>query len=78
MMDDYRKEIQVLSQCNHRNIIKHYSSFTHEKQLWIVMPYIQNGNLKDVLKYKGRKEMTEPIIAGVIRQLLSAVAYLHQ
>jgi serine/threonine protein kinase len=44
-MEDMRKEINILSKCNHANVLKYYVSFLNQKELWLVMPLIDGGSL---------------------------------
>jgi serine/threonine-protein kinase OSR1/STK39 len=44
-MEEMRKEINILSKCNHANVLKYYVSFLNQKELWLVMPLIDGGSL---------------------------------
>jgi serine/threonine-protein kinase OSR1/STK39 len=48
-IDDIGKEIQMMSTCNHPNILNYYSSFSTGKELWIILPIFEAGSL-DSLK----------------------------
>jgi serine/threonine protein kinase len=39
------KEVQMLKNVSHANIIKYYYSFTHKDNLYIVMEYADGGDL---------------------------------
>ena len=44
-MEDMRKEINIISKCNHPNVLKYFVSFLNQKELWLVMPLIEGGSL---------------------------------
>jgi len=49
-LDDTRQEINIISKCNHKNVLKYYSSFVHERELWLVMPLIEGGSLLSIMQ----------------------------
>jgi serine/threonine protein kinase len=34
-LNDVRREIKILSECNHPNIVKYYGSYFKEENLWV-------------------------------------------
>ena len=71
-----KKEIEILKQVNHPNIIRIYEFFEEEKRLFVVLEKCQGGELfEEILK---RKYFTEVQAANLIKQVLSAVSYLHE
>lgn len=44
------KEAQIMSQLDHPNVIKYYTSFVEEDHLHIVMEYASKGDLYQVIK----------------------------
>ncbi len=67
-------EIRLLNSCQHPNIVKHLGSYTYKEQIWTVMEYCDGGTLKDLL----RVQLNENHIAFVLRDIISAVNYLHE
>ena len=51
-MDDIRKEIQIMSQCSHKNVISYFVSFIDDSDLWLVMPLLGAGSVHDVIDTK--------------------------
>ena len=51
-MEDIRKEIHIMSQCRHKNVVSYYVSFTDDSDLWLVMPLLGAGSVDKVLKEK--------------------------
>jgi calcium-dependent protein kinase len=69
------KEIEVLTQLDHPNIIKIYEYFQSEKSYQIIVELATGGELFD--RINELRVFSERDAAIVIDQLLSAVCYLH-
>jgi len=77
---DAYKEIQILRQLNHPNIIKYFGSFVEESAVNIVMEYAEGGDLHRLLRTqrdKG-KHMSEKEVWRYAFELSAAIAYLHE
>ena len=44
--EETRNEIFVMSKCHHKSIMNYHVSFIYEKDLWIVMPFIEGGSMR--------------------------------
>lgn len=67
-----------MNKCNHQNILGLHTSFTNEKDLYVVMPLMAAGSLKSILKQKvpnGIKD--ESLIASVLLQMVEGLVYFH-
>jgi len=69
------KEINILKTLDHPNILKVYEFFDTETKLYIVTEFCDGGELFD--KIIKMNNFSEKIVAHIMRQLLSAVNYLH-
>jgi serine/threonine-protein kinase 24/25/MST4 len=74
-LEDVQQEISIMSNCQCTQLTQYYTSFLSGSQLWIVMEYLEGGSLSDLLAHSG--PLDEPTIAYVMRELLTALAYLH-
>lgn len=74
-VDELYREIKILKGLNHANIIKFYQSFDTMFQLYIIMEYIQNGTLADILAKV--KHLSESKAQLIYRQLIEALEYCH-
>jgi serine/threonine-protein kinase 24/25/MST4 len=74
-VDDVHQEIAVMSNMNCPQLTKYFSSYVLGVNLWIVMEYLEAGSLLDIIKEKG--PLQEPFVAYIMKELLSALAYLH-
>jgi calcium-dependent protein kinase len=72
---DLEKEITVLSQLDHPNIIKIYEYFESQKSFQIIQELASGGELFD--KINEIQVFNENIAAAIVQQLLSSVTYLH-
>jgi predicted Ser/Thr protein kinase len=70
-----RREVKILSVTNHENIVQAVDFFSYRNKPHIVLEYLPQGSLKDLINEKTRLSETESrrLIAGVLR----ALTYLH-
>ena len=61
---------------DHPNVLKQYECFEDEFNYYIVMEYCSGGELLNYIL--SAEMMNENIIANIMKQLLSAVAYCHE
>lgn len=71
------KEIQLLKDCDHPNVVQYLDSFYHAGYLWIVMEFCGGGSVSDVMAAQD-KPLTEQQIAYVCKETLLGLQYLHQ
>jgi serine/threonine-protein kinase OSR1/STK39 len=55
-----------MSTCNHPNISNYYVSFLSDKELWIVMPLMEGGTLKNILNQLFIKGIHDEILLATI------------
>ena len=70
-----KDEIAILKKLDHENIVKFYGFFESNNQLFIKMEYIKYGTLKRWMK--NHKKITEEEASIILRQIFSAICYLH-
>ncbi len=70
-----QREIDIMKMSKHPNIVRFLDHFENSEYIFIVMEYIQGGNLRDYLKTQ--KKMTEPVTARIISQVASGIKYLQ-
>lgn len=69
------REVSIMKLLNHPSIVKLYEVIETEKTLYLVMEYVQNGEVFEYLVKHGR--MKENFARKKFRQILSAVQYMH-
>ena len=70
------KEINILKNLDHPNILKVYEFYSSEKYVYIINELCTGGELFD--KIVDVKHFSESAACNIMRQLLSAVAYCHE
>ena len=76
LINRMKEEILILKQLEHQNIVKYYGQFENLNQLFIKMEYLKYGTLENWMKT--HKNISEEEASLIIKEVLSAIAYLHQ
>ena len=68
-----------MSKCNHPNLNKYFCSFIAEKELWIVMPLLDAGNLQNLtaIKFPEKRIKDEVLLASILKQIVEGLSYFH-
>lgn len=72
-----KKEIQILKECRHPNIVGYIGSYIKDGDLWLIMDYCSAGSVADLIKIT-KRTLTEPQIASVCQASLRGLLYLHE
>jgi serine/threonine protein kinase len=75
-LSDLLKETEHMMECKCENIVGYDACFLVNNQLWIVMELCTGGSLNDLMKLS-KMTLNEEQIAVCVRDILSALAYLH-
>ncbi|KAL5699818.1 non-specific serine/threonine protein kinase [Ranunculus cassubicifolius] len=76
-LETIAREAQTLQLVDHRNIVKGYCSFAHDKTMWVVMEYMCGGSCHHILKAAYPDGFSEILIATLLREALKGLGYLH-
>ncbi|KAJ5066244.1 sterile20-like kinase isoform b-related [Anaeramoeba ignava] len=71
------KEISIMRQCHHENIVKYYDTYSKDNELWIVMEYCGGGSVSDIIETCDTT-LNEEQIASVCKEVLLGLKYLHE
>ena len=70
------REIHILKLIRHPNIIQLYEIIETPKQLFLIMEYMQNGELFDYIVEK--KRLDEREACQIFQQIISGIEYIHK
>jgi hypothetical protein len=72
------REIDIIATSSHENIVSFFEAYHMEGELWVVMEFMSNGSLYDLVKLNTRGvRIDEPIAAYCIREVVKAIEFLH-
>jgi len=71
-----QREVQIMKKVSHNNILKLHEIYEDETRVFIVMELVSGSELFDRIVDKGF--YNEKYSKNIVRQILSAVAYLHE
>ena len=80
--DEYiRSEVEMTKKLNHKNIVKYYSSFIEDNKIYIIMEYLDYGELKEyinLLKYLSKRniKINKLEIINIFIQCIKVLKYL--
>lgn len=72
------QEIDLLKNLNHKNIVKYLGSLKTKTDLHIILEYVENGSLANIIKPNKFGPFPESLVAVYISQVLEGLVYLHE
>ena len=75
-MEKFIKEARTISTLNHPHIIRIYDIFKENNTAYYVMEYIEGESLAEMVKRQGA--LSEDVAVGYIKQVASALEFVHQ
>ena len=76
LINRMKEEIQILKKLQHPNIVQYYGQIENTNQLFIKIEYLKYGTLGQWIQKN--KNISEEQASLIIKEVLSAIAYLHQ
>ena len=76
-VESFKKEINILSQCNNQYIVRYYGSYIKGHQIWIILEFCDGGSLYELIKILPRN-LNEEEIASFIFMILKGLLFLHE
>lgn len=70
------REVVIMKLIEHPNIMRLYDVWENKGELYLVLEYIEGGELFDYLVQ--RRKLPEPEAVDYIQQILNAVDYCHR
>ena len=75
MIEQIKKEIEIMYKLNHPHIIKLYSHFEDDEDFCLIMEYVSRGQLYSFIKKQ--KQLNQISAKQYMKEIISAVKYLH-
>ncbi|KAG9150778.1 hypothetical protein Leryth_002936 [Lithospermum erythrorhizon] len=72
------QEIDLLKNLNHKNIVKYLGSLKTKTDLHIILEYVENGSLANIIKPNKFGPFPESLVSVYISQVLEGLVYLHE
>eukprot|EP00193_Tetraselmis_chui_P003626 CAMPEP_0177753396 /NCGR_PEP_ID=MMETSP0491_2-20121128/1440_1 /TAXON_ID=63592 /ORGANISM="Tetraselmis chuii, Strain PLY429" /LENGTH=314 /DNA_ID=CAMNT_0019268683 /DNA_START=121 /DNA_END=1065 /DNA_ORIENTATION=+ len=73
---EIQREVHVLQECNHPNVVRYLGSLRARDALWIVMEYCGGGSASDLM-HASEAPLDEQLINYICAETLKGLAYLH-
>ena len=71
-----RREVQIMQQVDHPNIVKYYETYDDKKYIYLCMELCTGGDLFKKITDRGRP-MSEKEVAFLLEKLLKALQHCH-
>ena len=76
-VESFKKEINILSQCNNQYIVHYFGSYIKGHQIWIILEFCDGGSLYELIKILPRN-LNEEEIASLVCMILKGLIFLHE
>ncbi|KAH9622910.1 hypothetical protein KSS87_021027 [Heliosperma pusillum] len=73
-----QEDLNVIMNLNHKNIVKYLGSLKTKSHLHIILEYVENGSLANIIKPNKFGPFPEQLVAHYIAQVLEGLVYLHE
>ena len=72
-----KREVDILSNMDHPNIVKYFGIFEDDYFIHIVMEYLKGHDLSKIISLKNYTDFNESQMGQIIYQLLKALSFIH-
>ncbi|RVW45486.1 MAP3K epsilon protein kinase 1 [Vitis vinifera] len=73
-----QEDLNIIMNLNHKNIVKYLGSLKTRSHLHIILEYVENGSLANIIKPNKFGPFPESLVAVYISQVLEGLVYLHE
>nr|CAB3488549.1 unnamed protein product [Digitaria exilis] len=73
-----QEDLNIIMNLNHKNIVKYLGSLKTKSHLHIILEYVENGSLANIIKPNKFGPFPESLVAVYIAQVLEGLVYLHE
>lgn len=75
MVDALMREIEVLKECQHPNIVQYLGTFNNGSFISVILEYVSGGSVTSLIRKIGKFE--ESLVRHLVPQILLGLEYLH-
>ncbi|GFS42446.1 mitogen-activated protein kinase kinase kinase 6 [Actinidia rufa] len=72
-----QEDLNIIMNLNHKNIVKYLGSLKTKTHLHIILEYVENGSLANIIKPNKFGPFPESLVVVYIAQVLEGLVYLH-
>ncbi|KAK6921449.1 Protein kinase domain [Dillenia turbinata] len=73
-----QEDLSIIMNLNHKNIVKYLGSLKTKTHLHIILEYVENSSLANIIKPNKFGPFPEQLVAVYIAQVLEGLVYLHE
>jgi len=73
---EIQREVHLLQECNHPNVVRYLGSLRAKEALWIIMEFCGAGSTSDLM-HASEAPLDEQLITYICAETLKGLAYLH-
>ncbi|KAL6579374.1 MAP3K epsilon protein kinase 1 [Orobanche minor] len=73
-----QEDLNTIMNLNHKNIVKYLGSLKTKSHLHIILEYVENGSLANIIKPNKFGPFPESLVSVYISQVLEGLVYLHE
>uniref|UniRef100_A0A7S4HTZ8 Protein kinase domain-containing protein n=1 Tax=Vannella robusta TaxID=1487602 RepID=A0A7S4HTZ8_9EUKA len=77
-IETIRKEVISTRSNYHPNVVKYYTSFVCEENIWIVMELLHYCSIRQIMEELSPGGLTEPLVVYILYHVLVGLEYLHK
>ena len=71
------REVEIMYKIHHPNVVKLFGHFEDNSFCYLLMEYVEGGELFSLIPEDGKSKITNQQIASLIKDVISAVYYMH-
>ena len=71
------REVEIMYKVHHPNVVKLFGHFEDNTYCYLLMEYVQGGELFAYIPQNGKPKISTQQIASIIRDVISAIYFMH-
>ena len=75
--NQFLREVEIMYKVHHPNVVKLYGHFEDNTYCYLLMEYIEGGELFSYIPQNGNQKASTKQIASIIKDVISAIYYMH-